>query len=416
MHILQFCPRVPFPPTDGGAIAMYDVAAGLIRAGHRVTVLAINTPKHDQPADALAHLGPNLRLVTVDVDTRLSPVKALRNLLFSELPYNVERFVSKAVAARLAELMQEEQFDVVQMEGSFLAWYASYWINNDVGGWPALPPVVLRAHNVEYTIWEMLANRAANLLKKFFLSTMARRLKSYEKWALHRFEAVAAITEADQQRLHQLGCPEPVVFIPAGVNLDRFQSDPAIQPKPRTLFMIGSLDWLPNQEGLDWFLAEVWPRVHELYPDLEFHLAGKEMPVRFRELQLPGVTVHGFVESAATFMQQYEVMLVPLLSGGGMRIKIIEGMALGKCILSTTLGAEGIHVRDDHDILVRDTPAAWVEAIGRYYHGQLPADLIGREAASTIARLYDNRRVVESFLDLYSVVQQRRVAMTTFVS
>ena len=390
---------------------MYDVAAGLIRAGHRVTVLAINTPKHDQPADALDHLGPNLRLVTVDVDTRLSPVKALRNLLFSELPYNIERFLSDAVAVRLAELLREEDFDVVQMEGSFVALYATPWLNarNNPATAPELPPLVLRAHNIEYSIWAMLASRTGNPLKKFFLSTMAKRLKQYELQVWQRFDAVAAITEADQQRLRQLGCHEPVVFIPAGVNLDRFQSDPAIQSKPRTLFMIGSLDWLPNQEGLDWFLAEVWPRVHELYPDLEFHLAGKEMPVRFRELQLPGITVHGFVESAAAFMQQYEVMLVPLLSGGGMRIKIIEGMALSKCILSTTLGAEGIHVRDNHDILVRDTPAAWVEAIGRYYHGQLPADLIGREAAHTIARLYDNRRVVESFLDLYSVVQQRRV-------
>jgi glycosyltransferase involved in cell wall biosynthesis len=390
---------------------MYDVAAGLIRAGHRVTVLAINTPKHDQPADALNHLGPNLRLVTVDVDTRLSPVKALRNLLFSELPYNIERFLSDAVAARLAELLREEDFDVVQMEGSFVALYATPWLEAKTSrtSTPELPPLVLRAHNIEYSIWAMLASRTSNPLKKFFLSTMSKRLKQYELEVWQRFDAVAAITEADQQRLRQLGCHEPVVFIPAGVNLDRFQPDPAIQPKPRSLFMIGSLDWLPNQEGLDWFLAEVWPRVHELYPDLEFHLAGKEMPVRFRQLQLPGVTVHGFVESAAVFMQQYEVMLVPLLSGGGMRIKIIEGMALGKCILSTTLGAEGIHVRDDHDILVRDTPAAWVEAIGRYYHGQLPADLIGREAARTIARLYDNRRVVESFLDLYSVVQQRRV-------
>ena len=390
---------------------MYDVAAGLIRAGHRVTVLAINTPKHDQPADALSHLGPNLRLVTVDVDTRLSPVKALRNLLFSALPYNIERFLSDAVATRLAELMQEDAFDVVQMEGSFVALYATPWLEARTGtaATPELPPLVLRAHNIEYSIWEMLASRTGNPLKKFFLSTMARRLKQYELEVWQRFDAVAAITEADQQRLRRLGCHEPVVFIPAGVNLDRFQPNPALQSKPRTLFMIGSLDWLPNQEGLDWFLAEVWPRVHALYPDLEFHLAGKEMPVRFRQLQLPGVTVHGFVESAAVFMEQYEVMLVPLLSGGGMRIKIIEGMALSKCILSTTLGAEGIHVRDDHDILVRDTPAAWVDAIGRYYHGQLPANLIGREAANTIARLYDNRRVVESFLDLYSVVQQRRV-------
>ncbi|MDF7811325.1 glycosyltransferase family 4 protein [Hymenobacter sp. YC55] len=404
VHILQVCPRVPFPPTDGGAIAMYDVAAGLIRAGHRVTVLALNTPKHHQPADALAHLGPNLRLVTVDVDTRLSPTKALRNLLASKLPYNVERFVSEEAAAQLAEILSAEEIDVVQLEGTFVAWYEGV-----VRRVAPEVPVVVRAHNVEYTIWQMLAQRERNPLKKLYLRHLAGRMQQFEQYYLPRFDAVAAITEPDQQRLRDLGCKEPVVFVPAGVQLERFQPDVSIQPKPHTLFMIGTLNWLPNQEGLDWFLTEIWPQVHAQYPKLELHLAGKEMPARFRELQLPNVVVHGFVESAQLFMQQYEVMLVPLLSGGGMRIKIIEGMALGKCILSTMLGAEGIHVRDEHDIVLRDTPAAWVEAIGRYYHGQLPADLIGREAAHTIVRLYDNRRVVERFLDLYSVVQQRRV-------
>lgn len=382
---------------------MYDVAAGLVQAGHRVTMLALNTPKHYQPATALDHLGSNFRLVTVDIDTRLSPVKALRNLLGSELPYNVERFVSEAAAAQLTELLRTQAVDVVQMEGTFVAWYVDV-VRRVAPG----VPVVLRSHNVEYTIWQMLARRERNPLKRFYLGHLAGRVEQFEHDYLPRFDAVAAITEPDQQRLRALGCPEPVVFVPAGVELARLQLAPHTQPKPRTLFMIGSLDWLPNQEGLDWFLREVWPQVSVKYPGLELHIAGKEMPARFRELQLPGVTVHGFVESAAAFMQQYEIMLVPLLSGGGMRIKIIEGMAQGKCILSTTLGAEGIHVKDGFDVVVRDSPAAWLEVLGRYYAGQLAPGLIGQEAARTIRRLYDNRRVVESFVDLYSVVRQRR--------
>lgn len=403
VHILQLCPRVPFPPNDGGAIAVYDVTAGLARAGHRVTVLALNTPKHYQPATVLDHLGPNVQLITVAVDTRLSPIKALRNLLTSKLPYNIERFVSPAVENRLAELLRENEFDVVQIEGSLASWY----VDTIKRLAPGLP-VVLRAHNVEYTIWQMLAEREANLLKRVYLRHLAHRLQRFEETTLPKFDAVAAITEPDQRRLRALGCQEPVVFVPAGVDLGRFQRDPTIRPKPRTLFMIGSLDWLPNQEGLDWLLAEVWPQVSEKYPDVELHLAGKEMPARFRNLKLPGVVVHGFVESAAAFMQQYEVMLVPLLSGGGMRIKIIEGMALGTCIISTGLGSEGIHVRDNFDIVLCDEPTEWVERIGRYYHGELHQELIGQEAARTIARLYDNRRIVESFLDLYTILRPVR--------
>ncbi|UYZ64261.1 glycosyltransferase family 4 protein [Hymenobacter weizhouensis] len=406
MHILQLCPRVPYPPHDGGAIAMYDVAAGLARAGHRVTVLALNTPKHHQLTTVLDHLGPNVSLVTVDVDTRLSPVKALRNLLFSHLPYNVERFVSEEVKAKLVELLAQEQFDVVQMEGTFVAWYARYWAGGAQRG-QHVPPVILRAHNLEYTIWEQLARNAGNPLKKWYLRQLAARLKQFENWMLCRFDAIAAITETDQQRLSALGAHPAIEFIPAGVDLSRFQPDPAIRPKPRTLFMLGSLNWLPNLEGLDWFLREVWPEARRRYPELELHLAGKDTPERIRQLQVPGVTVHGFVESAAQFMQTYDLMLVPLLSGGGMRIKIIEGMALGKCILSTRLGAEGIHVRSGHDIVLADSPAEWLDCLGRYYRGELGPAAIGQEAARTAARLYDNRRVVERFLDLYSSVQGR---------
>ena len=400
MHILQLCPRVPFPPHDGGAIAMYGVAAGLVRAGHRVTLLAINTPKHRQPADALAHLGPNMRLVTVEVDTDISAAKALKNLLFSRQPYNAERFISPAVGAKVLEILRTDAVDIVQMEGTFVAWYAEFLGRQHRADF-RVPPLVLRAHNVEYTIWQMLARRESNPLKRIFLSTMAARLEKFERRYLRQFDAVAAITEADGERLRVLHCPEPVVFIPAGVDLSRVQSDPAIVPKPRTLFLIGSLDWLPNQEGVEWLLREVWPTLHAEMPDIELHIAGRNAPAHLLNLRAENVFMHGFVESAPAFMQQYELMLVPLLSGGGMRVKIIEGMALGKAILSTGLGAEGITVRDGHDIVLRDTAADWLDALRAWYRGALDIHAISIAAAHTAANLYDNRRVVQRFVDLY---------------
>jgi glycosyltransferase involved in cell wall biosynthesis len=400
MHILQLCPRVPFPPHDGGAIAMYDVAAGLVRAGHRVTLLAINTPKHRQPADALAHLGPNLRLVLVGVDTDISAPKALKNFLFSRQPYNVERFISPAVGEKLLEILRTETIDIVQMEGTFVAWYAELLGRQHRADF-RVPPLVLRAHNVEYTIWQMLAKREKNPLKKVFLSTIAQRLEKFERRYLRQFDAVAAITEADADRLRALHCPEPVVFIPAGVELGRVQRDPAIQAKPRSLFMIGSLDWLPNQEGVEWLLREVWPAFHAEFPDVELHIAGRNAPPHLLNLKGDKVFMHGFVESAPAFMQQYELMLVPLLSGGGMRVKIIEGMAVGKAILSTKLGAEGIAVRDGHDIVVRDSAAEWLDLLRSWARGEVPVAKIGGEAARTATDVYDNRRVVQRFVDLY---------------
>ncbi|WP_156126322.1 glycosyltransferase family 4 protein [Hymenobacter sp. DG25B] len=401
MRVLQLCPRVPFPPHDGGAIAMYDVAAGLARAGHEVTVLAINTPKHFQPAHVLEHL-PGVRLQTVPVDTRLSPWKALRNLAFGQVPYNVERFISPAFTAALRELLRTERFDVVQIEGTFVAWYVEV-----VRAAAPTVPVVLRAHNLEHGIWQMLASRETNPAKRWYLGHLAAGLRRFEQAYLPRFDAIAAITEPDQRRLRELGCREPIVFIPAGVDLQRFRRNKAIHARPRTLFMISSLNWLPNQEGLDWFLTQVWPRITDRLPDLELHLAGKDMPERYQQMRLPRVVVHGFVDSAAEFMQQYELMLVPLLSGGGMRVKIIEGMALGKCILSTGVGSEGIYCQNNKDIILCDDPEEWVERIERYYHGDLCHDKMGEEAAATVQSLYDNHRIIEKFEELYRTLIPR---------
>jgi glycosyltransferase involved in cell wall biosynthesis len=410
MHVLQLCPRVPYPPHDGGAIAMYQTARGLAEAGHRVTVLAANTPKHYQPADVLAHLGPRVRLVTVEVDTRLKPLPALRNLLFDSLPYTLERFISPALLAKLVELTLAEHIDVVQLEGAFVAWYAGSLRQALQAQGVAVgqqPRLVLRTHNVEYTIWEMLASRTGNPLKKWYLQKIAQRLKAFEHQMLHQVEAVAAITEEDATRLRNMyypRLPAPVfAVIPASFDLSGLAPATA-PPQPRTAFLIGSLNWLPNLEGLDWFLREVWPQAHAALPELELHVAGSYPPEHLTS-RPPGqdnVFIHGFVDSAAAFMRQYDLMLVPLLSGGGMRVKIVEGMALGKCIVSTGIGAEGIAVRDGHDIVLRDTAAAWQQALRDYYHGRLPVAAIGAGAAATAAEVYDNRRVTQRFEALYA--------------
>ncbi len=402
MHILQVSPRVPFPLHDGGAIGIYNITKGLLEAGHRVTMLAINTPKHHQPNDVLAHLGPAFRLVTVDVNTNLKPAKALRNLLFSRLPYNVARFISPDVIQALVNLIQTETFDVIQYEGTFVAWYHE-WLDSE-----ELTPVgsitMLRAHNIEYVIWGRLAEGERNPFKNWYLRDLSGRMRRFERHYLPLFDGIAAITDEDAARLRALGCQQPIAIVPAAVELSDFRPDPAARPRPRTVFMIGSLNWLPNLEGLDWLLHEVWPAAHAEMPELELHVAGSHPPARLLAPRQDNVFVHGFVASAADFIRQHELMLVPLLSGGGMRIKIIEGMAAGKAILSTTVGAEGVAATDGASIVLRDEPAAWLAALRDYYHGRLPVAVLGA-AARTAADTYGNDRVTERFEALYEAVR-----------
>lgn len=370
---------------------MYDVTSNLAAEGHKVTVLAINTPKHFQPAKVLED---KARVIAIPVNTDLSKRKAFLNL-FSSIPYNIERFISKDVEQALTQLLQKETFDIIQIEGLFMAWYV------DVIRKFSQAPVIMRSHNVEYLIWERLAANEKNPLKKIYLKYLANGIRNFEKTYLNKFDAIAAITDEDKTRMRELGSTVPIEFIAAGVEMARFEKKPDIQVKPNTLFIISSLNWLPNLEGIDWFLENVWKTVSKTLPKLELHIAGKSPPKHLLELNLPNVYVHGFVASAPEFMQQYDLMLVPLLSGGGMRIKIIEGMSLGKCILTTPVGAEGISVIPNEEIFISEKPEDWIAWIEKYYAGDLPVTEVGRKAEEKARSAYDNKLVIARFLALY---------------
>ncbi|HSZ71352.1 MAG TPA: glycosyltransferase, partial [Cytophagaceae bacterium] len=235
MKILQICFRVPYPPHDGGAIAMYDILYNLSRKGHEVQVLAVNTPKHFQKDDVLKGVA---RLKTVYIDTTISPIKAFLNL-FKKIPYNVERFISKDFEKKLIELLTRESFDIVHVEGTFVAYYI------DVIRKYSKAPLVLRAHNVEYLIWQRLASNEKNPLKKIYLGVLSDKLKSFEKEYFSKYDVIAGITNEDNERLNELGVETTKEFVPAGVQLDRFVIDPAIVAKPNSMFIISSLNWLP---------------------------------------------------------------------------------------------------------------------------------------------------------------------------
>ena len=377
---------------------MHDVATGLARAGHAVTVLAINTPKHHQTD--LTVLGAGIRLLTVDVDTRVTLLGALKGLFRTAVPYNVARFVSAAVSTRLAGLLRAERFDIVQLEGTFVAPYVA-----DVRQHAPGVPVVLRAHNLECQIWERLARGERRLVRRAYLHHLARGLRQFETWLAPTFDAIAAITEPDRQQWAALAGPAVrTVTVPAGVDRTRFRPDPAIRPAARTVAVIGSLNWQPNLEGLRWLLTAVWPLVRARVPDLTLHIAGSHPPAWLTELVAPGVVVHGFVPSAADFLHQHPVLLVPLLSGGGMRIKIIEAMTLGRCVLTTTVGGEGIDGTDGREWLVADTPAAWADTLTRCFGAAPDLDpaAIGRAAAARAAQCYDNAIIITRFEALYA--------------
>lgn len=393
MRILQLCHKPPFPPIDGGTKAMHNVTLGLLEAGHEVKVLCLSTPKHPlDPATLPKAYRERTGIEGVFVDTSLNIVDAFTDLVTAD-NYNISRFFSPDMDIRLIQLLSQRTFDIVQLESLFMT--------------PYIPTIrrysrariVLRSHNLEHVIQERIARGEKNILKKPYRRFLAKQLKAYEHAVLARVDGVAAITPADAAHLADHHGKLPIATVPFAVDPADYAAE---QPDgPPVFFHLGSMDWLPNEEGVRWLLSAVWPRVQRKHPDAELHLAGNRMPKDLLKARLPGVTITGRVPDAEAYMAKRHVMLVPLLSAGGMRVKIIEGMALGKCVISTPIGAEGIACTDGEDILIARTATDFVERMGRVIGDPALAGRIGTRARALIGRRYTNERVVKELTAFY---------------
>ncbi len=394
MKILQIANKVPYPPRDGGSIATLAMTRGFCRLGHEVSVLAMNTSKHRIKAgDIPDSLSGEIHFILEDVDTGIYPLKALKNLIFSRMPYNAERFVTREFGKRLKELLLAERFDVIQLEGLYLTPYVPLIRLHS----NAL--LSMRSHNIEHEIWHR-SYMNCHGLKKCYTGIIAARVKRMELGSLNDYDVMVPITSRDAGIMRSLGCQIPLHVAPAGINMDDFR---AYDRKPvfPSLFHIGALDWSPNQEGLSWFFEHCWPVLHRRHPDLQFFIAGRNAPEHIRRIDQPNVVFLGEVDDAYAFMEEKAIMLVPLLTGSGMRIKIIEGMALGKSIVSTSIGTEGIGTTHGRDIIIADSPENFISGIEDLLDNFDKFEAIGRNARAFIAENYDNVSITEALAGFY---------------
>ncbi|MDR1112728.1 MAG: glycosyltransferase family 4 protein [Bacteroidales bacterium] len=399
MKILQLCHKPPLPAIDGGCIAIHHITQGLLQSGAEVKVLAIATPKHSVAPEQLPTKYLNeTRFESVFVDTTPKKWPALKSLLQLQ-SYHVSRFYAKEAVAHLTQILQEEQFDIIHLESLFVTSYISVIRKYSKA------KIVYRAHNVEHQIWERMVNHEQRWIQRALFKLLSIQLRKCETELFHRIDGYMAISEPDYQFFRQLAPQIKGTIIPFGVDLEYYEPDTHYIPsdKPK-LFHIGSMNWLPNEEGINWFFDEVWPLLHEHFPDITFTLAGRNMPKCFLELQLPNVQVVGEVSDARKFILSKDIMLVPLLSGSGIRIKIVEGMALAKTVITTSIGASGLEVEDGKNILIADTPEEFVTAIGKCIKTPDLCTIMGENAAEYIALHHNNKLIINQLLQFYQEI------------
>jgi len=361
---------------------------------NEVFILSVNTPKHhfdlkNLPADILSIA----RWEAVDIDTSIRPFAAFLNL-FTNQSYHIQRFYSKEFEEKLIELLEKEIVDIIQMESLFVTPYINTIRRHTKA------KLVYRAHNIEYKIWERIIAGMKGGLKKQYLKIQTQRLKKYEWNVINKIDAIVSITPEDKEAFIEMGCKIPVHITPIGINTIDFNL-PEHHNRYPVLFHLGTMNWLPNLEAVEWFLKEVWNTLHQKYPALKFYIGGRGMPQYLSRSNTPGLYVFDEVDNAKRWMNEKDIMIVPVLSGSGMRVKIIEGMALGKTIISTTIGAEGIAYTHLKNIVIADTPEEFIKMIDLCISDPELCKTIGRNAKELVVNNYNNKRIGEELNSFY---------------
>lgn len=360
MRVLWVKSNLLHPLDSGGKLRTYNMLKH-IRRDHDVTYLAYASSDPEAADRASEYCD---RLVTVpweEPPERRSVAfawEAFRNL-FSTMPLSLARYDTPELRQEVAELTVGGDFDVVVADFLTTA--------------PAVVGVsqaatVLFQHNVEAVIWDRLAESASLLLGPYY-RLQAKRMEAWERRLLRRFDRVVAVSEEDAVSMRDRYGVEHVYEVPTGVDTSYFRppADGEDEPADNRVLFIGSLDWLPNVDGLKWFISEVWPRVRASVPNAEFDVVGRRPAAELRrELESKeGVAVHPDVPDVRPYLERAAVFVVPLRVGGGTRLKIFEAMAAGRAVVATTIGAEGLPLQAGRHICVADQPTEFGATVTR---------------------------------------------------
>jgi hypothetical protein len=383
-RVLLVCSKPPFPFVDGGTRAMAELAAGLAAHGHAVHILAMATRKHP---DLRGTTPAGVVQETILIDSHVAQV-ALQNIS-SSLPLSVARCSSQAFANRLAQLLAGQGMDIVQFEGLHVAPYQRLALTTRTR-------VVYRAHNIEAALWRQKA-ASAHWPLSVWLTSQAGRVARLEADSCRSAHAVAAISPAVARACAAM-TTAPVIELPVSFCVP--VTPPPITD-PTRLFHLGAMDWGPTADGLSWFLAEAWPRVLAQQPGAQLHLAGRGIAAFAAGRNIPNVSWDGEVDDADAYVRAGGVLVAPIRTGSGLRVKLPEAMAQGRAIVTTSIGAEALGGIHGQHILVADDPAGLaahvvsclttpdlVHQLGAAAH-QLAAARFGRDVVTQdLERLY----------------------------
>ena len=394
LKILFLSPTVPFPLTDGGRIRVFNLLKQIARK-NSVTLLALET----QPTDAegvaeLQQLGIRVHLVP---NAQSLPPISLGTLLKAFLrrqPITVARYDLPAYCQKFRELIATGTFDLVHYEMFHTAQFHT----------ETRLPSVLSQQNVDSEIWRRLRDETANPFYKLAYWTQHLTFQRYERVLSPKFDAVTCTSDIDAAVFQRHCAEDAIEIIPNGVDVTHYLPDFSAEV-PAHLIYIGSMDWYPNEDAVSFFGDQVLPRIQARVPDVRFSIVGGNPSVRVQKLaERKGVVVTGRVPEIKPYFAEATVFVVPLRIGSGTRLKILEALAMGKAIVSTSVGAEGLDLKDGEEIFIADEPIVFADAVIRLLTDASLRRRAGEKGRARVERDYDWRSIGEKLHEVYTKI------------
>lgn len=394
MKILFLSPTLPYPLTDGGRIRVYNLLKQIAEKND-VSILALET----QPTDAesitqIQQLGVVVHLVpNVPTLPRVTP-STLLSAFFKKQPITVARYNVAAYRQKFRELLSTETFDIVHYEMFHIAQFRT---ETDL-------PSVLSQQNVDSAIWHRLQGETKNLFYKCAYWSQQLAFQRYERVLSPKFDVVTCTSDIDAAVFQQYCTAGAVEIVPNGVDVTHYSPDFASEAAAHLIY-IGSMDWYPNEDAVSFFVEEVLPDIQKSVPDVKFSIVGGNPSARVQQLaNRKGVVVTGRVLEIKPYFAEATVFVVPLRIGSGTRLKILEALAMGKAVVSTTVGAEGLALRDSEEIFIADEPEMFAAAVTRLLTDPDLRQKIGKNGRARVEQDYDWRNIGKKLLTVYESV------------
>ncbi len=412
LRVLYFAPRICVPANTGSHLRNYHLCKELAKSAEVTFLTFANQETEADSAEIIRNWGLH-KVEIVPYQPAYTVGKLLQGLI-SKTPLPVLNYTHKTMADRLARLLEENDFDIVEMESVQLANYlpliqAARSRPLIIGGW----------HNVESELMFRYGKHTTNPAKKFYANLTAKRLGETERRILAELDAHIAVSERDRQQLMALNPQARTFVIDNGVDTAFYSQaiDGAARHGLHTaernrLLFVGSMDYHANIDAVSYFANEVWNSLYQRNPAMRFTIVGRHPAAEVRALAaLPGVEVTGTVAHVRPFYQEAFASVVPLRVGSGSRLKILESMAAGVPVISTTLGAEGLEVREGENIFLADEQEAIARRVLQLYFDTYLRREMAIAGQELVRRRYDWSAIGSRLFDIYQAVTRRAEAV-----